>query len=82
MKVLLLPLLLLLTESESESDACQPWDPVSQAEDDSLVVFFAAGRLAARLTPYVMGFYSYSSFLLLLLFYSSCSCFCPGMFCC
>ena len=33
---------------------CQDWSPQQQAREPSLYVCFGAGRLAARMTPYMM----------------------------
>lgn len=35
-------------------ESCNDWSPLSQASEPSLYLHFAAGRLAARLTPYVI----------------------------
>jgi len=41
------------TPSEAPSDiACGKWTPDGQTSQPSLFIYFASGRLAARMTPY------------------------------
>ena len=48
------PCLFFLTILLRLSNGCEDWTPEQQAKEESLYISFGAGRLAARMTPYMM----------------------------